>query len=102
MVKKANKKEFLKTRKHTKKEKINMSKARRALTEEEVERIYEEVENPLVHTLFWFGLNFGLRPREICNLEISDIDFKEKCITVRNSFGYKTRRIPMTENQTRS
>ena len=77
-MEKVSKKSPLKTNEHTKKQKTNTGKARRALTKEEIEMIYEEVKNPLVHTLIWFGLNFGLRPSEICNLKLSDIDFKEK------------------------
>lgn len=57
--------------------KIYTQKARirkQILTEKEIERVYRETKDPLTRILIWFGLNFGLRPNELCNLKLSDID----------------------------
>lgn len=83
--------------------KIYTQKARirnQILTEKEIERVYRETKDPLTRILIWFGLNFGLRPNELCNLKLSDIDLDRGWVVVTTTrMARHTRRIPMTERQ---
>ena len=50
----------------------------------------------VVKTLFWFGL----RREELAELDIRDIDFERRRITVRMGKGEKTRVIPCVDEET--
>ena len=50
----------------------------------------------VVKTLFWFGL----RREELAELDIRDIDFERRRITVRMGKGEKTRVIPSIDEET--
>ncbi len=50
----------------------------------------------VVKTLFWFGL----RREELAELDVRDIDFERRRITVRMGKGEKTRVIPSIDEET--
>ncbi len=88
--------------------KLGRGTHRTALAEEEIGKIYMEAKNPLFRIIIWFGINFGLRPGEIFNLKISDLDFQEGYVYVKphqednwEPKEYKRRSIPMNKNQKR-
>jgi integrase len=66
----------------------------RYLTEDEIDKLInccsENTKNIVL-----FALNTGMRRGEIFNLKWSDVDFKQKCIIVRQSKNNENRVIPM-------
>lgn len=54
-------------------------------TIEQLIKLFDEVDRPKLAICMWLGFFCGLRIREVCNLEIDDIDLKNKLIFVRNS-----------------
>lgn len=49
----------------------------------------------IIKTLYWLGL----RRQELVNLDVRDIDFGRKRITVRQGKGGKTRIVPMIDDE---
>ncbi|HUU40056.1 MAG TPA: site-specific integrase [Desulfatiglandales bacterium] len=63
-------------------------KERRALTDDEVERllsVIEESESPYLRAFVKVMLNTGMRPSEILSLRWKDIDFTNRFIRIKNS-----------------
>jgi len=69
----------------------------RALSDKELENIYKNIHDPVLHMIFWTGINYGLRAQEYLNLEIEDIDLERKILFIREGKGLKDRRIPILE-----
>lgn len=55
---------------------------KRALTAEEISRIFEVIKKPDVALLFKIGLYTGMRKGDCCNLKWSDIDMERRLISV--------------------
>lgn len=77
----------------------------KSLNEEDLNKLISAItkhgnktKNPTHATLLSFMLKTGLRVSEVCNLRFSDVDIKNKKISVRNSKGGKFRSIPMAES----
>lgn len=73
---------------------------------EEIDRIFKAADNlkyfkklsmqfPLIVRLLYSS---GMRVGEVLNLKLSDVDFKEGILLIRNGKGNKDRYIPLTEN----
>lgn len=76
---------------------------REALSEEQIERIHEEIRDPLTPIVIWLGFNHGLLASEICDLRLSDIDLDKGSIVVRTQrMTCKRRRILLNKEQDRS
>lgn len=76
----------------------NEDQKTRALSDEEVENALENIYDPVLHMLFWTGLNYGLRAEEYINLEVTDIDLEKKTLSIREGKGLKDRRIPILDH----
>lgn len=74
---------------------------RRALTPEEVELCLKKIQNPMMHMIFWVGINYGLRCSEYAALTVKDVDLKNRRLIIRLSKGNKTRRIKILRNHVR-
>lgn len=70
---------------------------RRALTETEILKGYQKVNDPLIRMLFWVGLNYGIRREEYTKLTFKDIDLKNRLLSVHGK-GNKIRRIKILEH----
>lgn len=69
----------------------------RALSDEEVENILQNVHDPVLHMIFWTGIKNGLRAEEYIKLETDDIDLESKILFIREGKGLKDRRIPILD-----
>lgn len=54
-------------------------------TTEQLIKIFDELERPKLAVCVWLGFFCGLRIREVCNLQITDIDLQNKIIKIKNS-----------------
>lgn len=54
-------------------------------TNEQLLRLFEEVKRPKLAICMWMGFFCGLRIREICNLQLQDINLSTKIVFIRNS-----------------
>jgi integrase/recombinase XerD len=54
-------------------------------TTEQLIKLFDNVNRPKLAVTMWLGFFCGLRIREICNLQIDDIDLQNKRIFIRNS-----------------
>lgn len=70
----------------------------RALSDEEVETVLQNVHDPVLHMIFWTGIKNGLRAEEYINLEVESIDLESKILHIREGKGLKDRRIPILEH----
>ncbi len=68
------------------------------LTDEEIEKLYRAVRDPLDKLILDILLDTGLRSRELINLRVEDIDFKEGVITVKEAKYGKERKVLATKN----
>lgn len=57
----------------------------------------ESISNIKHKAIITLAYSTGMRVSEVCNLLISDIDFKNKTIFIRNSKGRKDRVVPFSE-----
>lgn len=60
-------------------------------TEDEMSRFFGVIENPVHRLIFEFLDGSGLRVAELCNLEVSRIDFKNNTVFVKEGKGRKDR-----------
>ena len=67
-------------------------------TEEEMTRFYGVIEDPVHRLIFEFLDGSGLRVAELCNLEVSRIDFKGNTVFIKEGKGRKDR-ITVIGNQ---
>ena len=78
------------------------------LSDDDIHLICRKSQSRLLPLLIHIALDTAMRVSEIVNLKVTDCDFKERMITVRNTKNYHDRYIPMThkvrkilEHQTR-
>ncbi len=70
----------------------------KAISDEEVKNVFRNIHDPILHILFWCGLNYGLRAEEYIKLEMRDVDLGNKLLHIREGKGLKKRRIPILDN----
>jgi|SRR4030095_2689987 len=77
-------------------------KERLNLNDEELKMLIARIDNELIKNIVLFALYTGCRISEIINIQFSDIDFKNRILTIRNKPNFKTksgkvRHIPICE-----
>lgn len=70
-------------------------KERNYLTEDEMEKITQAMDNRLIKLITTFLFNTGLRISECRNLKLDDVDFENKIIYVNEGKGRKDRVVPI-------
>ena len=70
-------------------------KSRTHLTREEVEELAESIDHEIVRYAVYTAFYTGLRPSELLDLKIEDVDFHSEKINVIKGKGNKDRVIPM-------
>lgn len=73
------------------------SKERTFLTVEEMQRLIQAIEHPIIKTVAILMSNTGLRVSEATGLQLKDVDFKNRVIHVVEGKGGKNRDVPMNE-----
>jgi integrase/recombinase XerD len=73
------------------------SKAHEVLTREEVTSLYEACETLKERAILHVYYGCGLRRDEGVKLNVSDLQFRNKMLYVREGKGGKSRAVPMTE-----
>lgn len=68
----------------------------RALRPEEIEALFNKVDDPLHRAIFTFVLSTGARRSELTRLKWEDVDFGGHTLFFRNTKGRKDRAIPIT------
>ena len=63
------------------------------LTGEEVRRLFSQITNRMDRALFLLMLRCGLRVSEAAALKLTDLDWEEKAVLVRQGKGRKDRRV---------
>ena len=71
-------------------------KERQFLTDQEMDRVLEEIEKPLIRIVTLFLYHTGCRISEALELEISNIDFRNNLIHILQAKGNKDRDIPLS------
>lgn len=66
-----------------KKRASNGDNSKYAIPEEEWEDYISKAPNQMSKMAIWVGFSFGLRNSEICNLQVSDIDFDEQKLSIQ-------------------
>lgn len=72
-------------------------KKREALTRQETEQLYRACRNEEERTILALFYGCGLRRQEGVDLNLRDVDFKQRLLYVRKGKGRKRRVIPMSE-----
>jgi integrase len=67
------------------------------LTNDDIHLICQKSQSSLLPLLIHMALDTAMRVSEIVNLKVTDCNFKERMITVRNTKNYHDRYIPMTK-----
>ena len=67
------------------------------LSDNDIHLISRKSQSKLLPLLIHLALDTAMRVSEIVNLKVTDCDFKERMITVRNTKNYHDRCIPMTK-----
>lgn len=73
-------------------------KKRTYLQKEEVEKLVETIEHPTIRFTVLTAYYTGLRPSELLNLHLEDVDLKSDLIHVKQGKGNKDRDIPICED----
>jgi integrase/recombinase XerD len=73
------------------------SKAHEVLTREEITSLYESCDTLKERAILHVYYGCGLRRNEGTSLNVSDIQFRNKMLYVREGKGGKSRAVPMTE-----
>ncbi len=69
----------------------------KVLSQGEMRRIFEQLDNLKHRTMVYLTYSGGLRLSEVCNLELSDIDFDRMQIHIRDSKHNNDRYVPLSE-----
>lgn len=81
-------------------------KEKMSFSKQDLEQIFNVITDPIIGRIVIFALNTGLRLSEILNIQIKDINYEERYITIRNKADFKTktgkvRLIPFSEGTER-
>ena len=68
------------------------------LTTAEVKRLFAAITNEVDKTLFLLMLRCGLRVAEVAALKLSDIDWTERALIIRQGKGRKDRRVYLSND----
>jgi site-specific recombinase XerD len=68
------------------------------LTTAEVKRLFAAISNEVDKTLFLLMLRCGLRVAEVAALKLSDIDWTERALIIRQGKGRKDRRVYLSND----
>jgi len=71
----------------------------RYLSKKQVDKILDAAEDNFRHYLILLTLwRTGARASEVVNLQVSDIDFKDELVHIRNAKNDKERRVPLHDD----
>jgi site-specific recombinase XerD len=68
------------------------------LTSEEVKKLFAQITNQVDQTLFLLMLRCGLRVAEVAALKLSEIDWSERALVIRQGKGGKDRRVYLSDD----
>jgi len=68
------------------------------LTRDEVEKVIEAVNHPIIHYFVKTMANTGIRIKECIQLTLKDVDLEEGCLYVIDGKGGKNRTVPMNNH----
>jgi integrase len=68
---------------------------------EEVQRIIAAAEEPY-KTFYWLAAETGMRAGELCGLQLDDLDFERRLVSIRQSSWHGKIQSPKTENAHRT
>lgn len=77
--------------------KVPQKHTRTSLTAEEVEKLMDVIDKPLVFAITATIVYAGLRVSEIANLSVLDVSLKERTIHIRMGKGKKDRVVPVNK-----
>ena len=63
------------------------------LNQEQVKQLFAKIINQMDYTLFLLMLRCGLRVSEVANLKVSDLDWEQLALIIRQGKGRKDRRV---------
>jgi len=70
----------------------------RACRDQDIERLFEVISDPYDKGIFTLMLRCGLRVSEVANLKVSDIDFTNQTLFIREGKGGKDRSVYMSDD----
>lgn len=73
------------------------TKERIFLTRDEVEDLCNAIHHPVIRAVVWAAYFSGLRPSELINLTLQDLDMDSNIIHVRQGKGNKDRDVPLCD-----
>jgi len=81
-------------------------KEKMSFSMQDLEKVFNVITDPIIGRVAIFALNTGCRLSEILNIQIKDINYEERFITIRNKADFKTksgkiRVIPFSEGSER-
>jgi integrase/recombinase XerD len=81
-------------------------KEKMSFSNQDLEQVFNVITDPIIGRIVMFALNTGLRLSEILNIQIKDINYEERYLTIRNKADFKTktgkiRLIPFSEGSER-
>jgi site-specific recombinase XerD len=77
--------------------KKEMSKRKEIFTQDEINNFLDCIINKRDRAIFELAYSSGLRISEIVNLNINDVDLKERILTIRQGKGSKDRYVPFND-----
>lgn len=63
------------------------------LAQEQIQRLFAGIKNPIDRAMFLLMLRCGLRVSEVARLKVSDIDWEQQALMVEQGKGRKDRRV---------
>lgn len=75
-----------------------IEKERTYLNKDEIERIIDAIDHPIIRYFATTMANTGIRIRECINLTLDDVKFEEGFLYVRNGKGGKNRTVPLNQH----
>ena len=77
--------------------KREMSKRKEIFTQDEISNFLDSITDKRDRAIFELAYSSGLRVSEIVNLNINDVDLKERILTIREGKGSKDRFVPFND-----